>query len=63
MKFVSDPVIQCCILFIILWFLLSNCSSFSKQGEMGFYADQRKSKPIKWQCVNKDFLNVKCKEK
>lgn len=62
MKYVSDPVIQCCILFIIIWFLLSNCS-FSKQGQLGFYADQRKSKPIKWQCVNEEFLNIKCKEK
>ena len=42
---------------------LASCSTFSKQGQMGFYADQRKCKPIKWQCVNKEFLNVECKEK
>ena len=42
---------------------LASCSTFSKQGQMGFYADQRKSKPIKLQCVNKEFLNVECKDK
>ena len=42
---------------------LTSCSTFSKQGQIGYYDDQRKSKPIKWQCVNKEFLNVECKEK
>ena len=40
---------------------LISCSNVT--GEMGFYADQRKSKPMKWQCVSEDFLNIKCKEK
>ena len=41
---------------------LASCS-VSQKGQMGFYADQRESKPIKWQCVNEEFLNVECKEK
>tara|TARA_R100000781_G_scaffold17291_1_gene13812 strand:- start:201 stop:356 length:156 start_codon:yes stop_codon:yes gene_type:complete len=48
---------------MILILFLASCSNFSKQGQMGFYADQRKSKPVKWQCVSEDFLNIKCKEK
>lgn len=40
---------------------LISCSSDS--GELGYFIDQRKSKPIKWQCINEDFLNIKCKTK
>jgi len=44
--------------------VVASClSTNGKKQKIGYWVDTRKSKVAIWQCINKDFLNIECKEK
>jgi len=44
--------------------LVTSCVSTNEETQKyGYWVDTRKSKVAIWQCINKDFLNIQCKEK
>ena len=44
--------------------VVASCVSTNEETQKyGYWVETRKSKVAIWQCINKDFLNIECKEK